>query len=360
MEEQEDPWDGDQDEHAVARFRAGLILDGRYRLDRPLGEGGMGTVWVGTQLALQREVAVKSLHIAALPQRPRLRREALALAAVHHPAIVEVYDYGETKGGLPYVVMELVRGESVAARLARLGAFSAEEAVVLALPLLEGLAVAHQAGVVHRDIKPDNVVLTAGPSSLLAKLIDFGIARLDRGADARLTADGCFVGTPAYMPPEQMRGAETDERADVWSMGTLLYQLLAGEAPFGTNDVVMVMRRVLDEPPPYPRQAVGLDGRLWGILMAALRKDPAERTPSATALREALAGWLDARGVALPRGIHASILPPSSPPSSPKSSPLEPTLIAELTPSTLNTPITPELDEAPPSFDGLIRAKLGR
>src|SRR5689334_7611400 len=98
-------------------FSPGLILDGRYRLESLLGEGGMGTVWVGSQLALQRQVAVKSLHVAAASHRTRLRREALALAAVHHPAIVEVYDYGETESGLPYVVMELVRGESVAARL---------------------------------------------------------------------------------------------------------------------------------------------------------------------------------------------------------------------------------------------------
>jgi len=210
------------DGRSAAGFRAGLVLDNRYRLERPLGEGGMGTVWVGTQLALQREVAVKSLHSTAPAQRTRLRREALALAAVHHPAIVEVYDYGETAGGMPYVVMELVRGESIAARLDRVGAFSAEDAVILVLPLLEGLAVAHRAGVVHRDIKPDNVVLTAGPSGLLAKLLDFGIARVERSVDGRLTTDGSFVGTPAYMAPEQMRGGETDERVDVWGMGTLL------------------------------------------------------------------------------------------------------------------------------------------
>ncbi len=355
MGHSEGPVHEGQDGRAAAGFHAGLILDNRYRLDRPLGEGGMGTVWVGTQLALQREVAVKSLHLADVSHRSRLRREALALAAIHHPAIVEVYDYGETTGGLPYVVMEFVRGESIAARLDRVGAFSAEEAVILLLPLLEGLAVAHRAGVVHRDIKPDNVVLTAGPSSLLAKLLDFGIARIDRSAEGRLTADGSFVGTPAYMAPEQMRGGETDERVDVWGMGTLLYQLIAGEAPFGTHDIVVVMRRVLDEPPPYPRRAVGLDGRLWGILMTALRKDPAERTTSALALREALAGWLDARGVPLPRGILSSAIPPS------ESSPLlEPTVLAEPRASSPPAPLTPQFEDAPASFDGLIRAKLGR
>jgi serine/threonine-protein kinase len=359
MGDREASWGRGQQERTASGFRPGLVLDGRYRLERPLGEGGMGTVWVGTQLALHREIAVKSLHSAASSQRERLRREALALAAVHHPAIVGVHDYGEAPGGLPYVVMELVRGESIGARLDRLGAFSAEDAVILMLPLLEGLAVAHRAGVIHRDIKPDNVVLTTGPSGLVAKLLDFGIARLDQDADARLTADGSFVGTPAYMAPEQMRGTPTDERVDVWGMGTLLYQLLAGEAPFGTNDIVLVMRRVLDEPPSYPRKSVGLDGRLWGILMAALRKDPAERTPSATALREALAGWLEARGIAQPRGISASAAP--APISGPA---LEATMLVDVGPSSAKaasvTPIASELDDTPPSFDGLIRAKLGR
>lgn len=344
-------------ERPTSGFRPGLVLDGRYRLESLLGEGGMGTVWVGHQLALQRQVAVKSLHVAAASHRTRLRREALALAAVHHPAIVEVYDYGETEGGLPYVVMELVRGESVAARLRRLGALHADEAVILVIQILDGLAVAHRAGVVHRDIKPDNVVLSSG-SSALPKLLDFGIARSEHDGATRLTMDGGFVGTPAYMAPEQMRGGVTNERVDVWGVGALLYHLLAGEAPFGVQDMLVVMRRVLEEPPSYPRNARGLDGRLWGILTAALRKDPEERTPSALALRDALAGWLESRGIALPRALTA----PSAPAPAPIS-PLEPTLLADVEPTPVTasrrTPAPPN-DDAPPSFDLLIRAKIGR
>ena len=337
-------------------FFAGLVLDGRYRLESLLGEGGMGTVWIGSQLALQRRVAVKSLRVASPSQRERLRREALALAAVHHPSIVEVHDYGETEDGLPYVVMELVEGESLAARLDRVGAFPAEEAVSLVIPLLEGLAAAHRAGVIHRDIKPDNVVLAEGRAGVAPKLLDFGIARVDSDADARLTLDGGLVGTPAYMAPEQMRNAPTDERVDVWGVGALLYHLLAGEAPFGTQELLVVMRRVLEEPPSYPRKARGLDGRLWGILTAALRKAPDERTPSALALHDALADWRDAHGAASPRAIaRGSTMPPRA------ASPLETTLLAApesaIAPTTTADP--QYMDDAPPSFDLLIRAKLG-
>jgi serine/threonine-protein kinase len=343
--------------NAASGFFAGLVLDGRYRLESLLGEGGMGTVWEGSQLALQRQVAVKTLHVAAPAFRARLRREALALAAVHHPSIVEVYDYGETQAGLPFVVMELVRGESLARRLDRLGALPAEEAVALVLPLLEGLAAAHRAGVIHRDIKPDNVVLAEGPTGVLPKLLDFGIARLENDVDARLTQVGSFIGTPAYMAPEQMRNGPTDERVDVWGVGALLYHLIAGEAPFGVQDLLLVMRRVLEDPPSYPRKARGLDGRLWGILMGALRKLPDERTPTALALRDALAGWLEARGVVAPRGIVGSgTVPPRA------TSPIDPTLPAAPAPASVPSPAVAAsaTDDAPPSFDGLIRAKLGR
>jgi len=256
----------------------------------------MGTVWVARQLTLEREVAVKLLRAPAGPQRARLKREALSLAAVHHPAVVEVYDYGETPEGTPYLVMELVRGESMGERIQREGPLAAQAAVALMLPLLDGLAAAHRAGVVHRDIKPDNVVLAVGPAGVMPKLLDFGIARLDRGTDARLTAEGGFLGTPSYMAPEQVRGAVADERADVWGVGVLLYELIAGTSPFGVEDLIVVIRRVMDEPPSFPRGARGLDGKLWGILMAALRKEPGERTASAVAFRDGLAGWLAARG----------------------------------------------------------------
>ena len=340
-----------QEERPSQPFRAGLVLDGRYRLERPLAEGGMGAVWVAQQLALERQVAVKVLHATDEAAQARLRHEALALAAVHHPAVVQVYDYGETEAGVPYAVMELVHGESLGAYLRRMGALPAEEAVALVLPLLEGLAAAHQVGIVHRDIKPDNVILAVASSGVAPKLLDFGIAR--REDVDRLTAEGSLVGTPAYMAPEQVRGGEIDERVDVWAMGVLLYQLIAGETPFAADNVFAVMRSLLDNPPPYPRRARGLNGRLWAILMAALRKDPAERTPSALALREALAGWL---------GVHE----PRAPSTPHRTAPVVVTPPAAVSHLEVTLPAAPDArgapngtQDAPVSFDPLIRAKFG-
>lgn len=342
----------------ASAFSPGLVLDGRYRLERPLAEGGMGSIWVGRQIALEREVAVKLLRAGSGALRERLRREALALAAVHHPSVVQVFDFGETADGAPYLVMELVRGEPLGARIQRAGPFSVTDAALLLLPLLEGLAAAHRAGVIHRDIKPDNVVLSAGVPGPVPKLLDFGIARLDRGADARLTADGGFLGTPAYMAPEQVRGLVADERADVWGMGVLFYEMITGRAPFGLDEVVAVIRRVVDEPPSYPRDARGLDGRLWGVLMAALRKDPAERTPSALALHEALAGWLEARGMSPSSRPSPSAVATTLPAMTPDAR-LASTLAAEGSPARAQTP-APSAPSAPPSLDALIRAKLGQ
>ena len=331
-------------------FHAGLVLDGRYRLERPLGEGGMGAVWVAYQLALQREVAVKVLHFSAESSRARLRDEALALAAVRHPAVVQVYDYGEMEGGVPYVVMELVAGEPLGAHLGRVGTLPADEAVALVLPILEGLAAAHRAGIIHRDIKPENVILAPGPTGVGPKLLDFGISRRGHAGASRLTADGSILGTPAYMAPEQVRGVEVDERADVWAVGVLLYELLAGTTPFAADNVFVVIRGVLDKTPSYPRGARGLDGRLWAILMAALRKDPADRTASAPAMRDALAGWLEARKAGpAPRAAAPAVLPVEV------SARLAPTLAAG--PGSETSLVSAE--DAPSSIDALIRAKLG-
>ena len=332
----------------TSSFEPGALLDGRYRLDRPLGDGGMGTVWVGCQVALQREVAIKTLRVTNEDLKARLRQEALALAALHHPAVVSVYDYGETADGAPFIVMELVRGESVASHLHRAGAWSATAAVQLMLPLLDGLAAAHRAGIIHRDIKPENVVLAQGFAGDEVKLIDFGIAKQAK-AEVNLTAAGGLVGTPAYMAPEQLRGVAADARSDVWSVGALLYHMIAGRMPFEAAEVWAVIHQVVSESPSYPRDARGLDGGLWRILMDAMRKDPAARTQSADAMREALARWLPVvAGAAAPSGVGW--------PRGPTPTPLAPTLEA----SQARRSVLPRLNEdSAASLDELVRTKLG-
>ncbi len=329
-------------------LRPGTVLDGRYRLEGLLGEGGMGAVWVARQLTLERDVAVKVVHAAAPEHRPLLRREALALAAVHHPAVIQVFDYGETEDGVPYVVMELLRGESLAARLAREGPLPADAAVEILLPLLDGLAAAHRAGIVHRDVKPANVLLAGDPAT--PKLLDFGIAQLAAGGAPAVTT-GNLRGTPAYMAPEQILGQPLDERVDVWGAGVMLYELVAGALPFDTGEVFSVMRRIVSDPPSFPRHARGLDGRLWSIVMGALRKKPEDRTPSARALREALEAWRSAP----PRA------PESGTPETPRPAP------AAAAPRASDAPTLPAGTAAPapsspaadtPSMDALIRAKL--
>ena len=345
----------------VTAFSRGLVLDGRYRLERPLAEGGMGSIWVGRQIALEREVAVKLLRVgSSAPLRERLRREALALAAVHHPSVVQVFDFGETADGSPYLVMELVRGEPLGARLHRAGPFAATDAAQLLLPLLEGLSVAHRAGVIHRDIKPDNVVLAPGPAGPQPKLLDFGIARIHGGESARLTADGGFLGTPAYMAPEQVKGLVADERADVWGVGAVLYEMLAGRAPFGVEDVMTVIRRVVDEPPSFPRDARGLDGRLWGVIMTALRKEPEQRYPSALAFREGLAAWLESKGITPPSNPAfqaVDTLPATASPDERLASTVE---AAAVSVSRRVQPPPLHADGGSTSLDALIRAKLGQ
>jgi serine/threonine-protein kinase len=379
MAERQRPGGEGATEPEALSFTRGLVLDGRYRLERPLAEGGMGSIWVGQQMALEREVAIKLLRVeSSAPLRARLRREALALAAVHHPSIVEVYDYGETPGGSPYLVMELVRGEPLGQRVLREGPLPVAAAVQLVVLLLEGLAAAHRAGIVHRDIKPDNIVLTSSPAGPQPKLLDFGIARIGRADAARLTTDGGFIGTPAYMAPEQVRGATADERADVWGMGAVLYELCSGQPPFGIDDVIAVLRRVMDEPPSFPRNAAGMDGKLWSILTGALRKDPAERTPSALALRDALVGWLEMRGLATRPAVEPPSAASTRAPNMPQEERLAPTLTADAPPAapaprpsaprrvpldsvdaTADTAPTTTIGD-PASFDALIRSRLGQ
>ncbi|MFC9973085.1 cellulose binding domain-containing protein [Spirillospora sp. NPDC127200] len=322
---------------ASAEPGPGTVLGGRYRLEEQVGAGGMATVWRAADLVLERAVAVK------LPRRAAggLRREAAAAAGLAHPRVTAVYDYGEAVrpdgGALPYVVMELLRGESLAARLAR-GPLPWRRAAGIGAHLAEALAAAHAAGVVHRDVKPANVFLTHGG----VKVLDFGIA-----FTARTSRSGPVWGTPAYAAPELAAGEEPAPSADVYSLGVVLREML-GDIPDGAasgvpEEVVAVCRRCLEERPearPSAAEAAAILGRAAGVPMTTPAEPPPPPpaavppeaagapphltkvlldapAPAAARRRPLLIGAAAAGSLALLGGLFALLAPDSSDPERP-------------------------------------------
>src|SRR2546421_635206 len=219
----------------------GRVLDGKYEVVAPLGEGGMGAVYLARRVLIGDEVAVKVLHAKFTGDQTlveRFRREARAAAQLHHPNVVTIHDYGEARGreGFAYIVMEFVRGESLRELLRREAKLGASRAVALMRGACAGVGAAHRRGIVHRDLKPDNIIVVPADEDDLVehvKVVDFGIAKLrDMAAEGPLTHVGAVVGTPNYMSPEQCKGEPLDARADVYSLGALLYEMLAGSPPF--------------------------------------------------------------------------------------------------------------------------------
>jgi eukaryotic-like serine/threonine-protein kinase len=233
----------------------GTVLADRYRIESVIGQGGMGTVYLAQHLSLGKSFAVKVLkavHTARPDFVARFQREAVAASQIHHPGIVNVVDFGRTPEGGFYCAMEHLPGETLAERLAARGAFPVSEAVRVARDMAKALAAAHARGIFHRDIKPENVLLVPEPEGPEAvKLVDFGIARLaDTPRDGRETGDGLILGTPQYMSPEQASGLSQDARADVYSLGVLLWELLAGRPPFRGASATHVLAAHLLEPAP--------------------------------------------------------------------------------------------------------------
>ena len=271
-----------------APLERGTTIAGRYRLDAPIAAGGMATVWRAIDTVLTRPVAVKVLHahLAADPDFvARFRREAVAAARLAHPSIVSIYD---TAADPESIVMELVEGRTLRDELDARGFLPPAEAVAVASGICEALDVAHRAGIVHRDVKPANVLLTADGR---IKVADFGIAKAagDAATDddglPDLTAVGHMVGTAKYLAPEQVSGGEVDARSDVYAVGVVLYEAVCGRPPFtGDNDLAVATAR-LQGPPPRPRSVLRtVPGRLDEIIVRALASDPDDRYPSASAM----------------------------------------------------------------------------
>ncbi|MFN8194056.1 MAG: serine/threonine-protein kinase [Nocardioidaceae bacterium] len=251
------------------------MLAGRYVLDREIGRGGMGAVWLGRDEVLGRPVAIKrigSLPGGLSPDLARAEREARLAARLNHPHVVAVFDL-VAEGDDHWLVMEYVEGASLAQRLRHLGPLSPDQAAPVIGQAADALAAAHAAGIVHRDVKPSNILVT--PEGV-AKLTDFGIARAE--ADASLTQTGLVTGSPAYLAPEVASGGGAQPPADVWSLGATLFHALEGRPPYDTDGNVMgTLYRIVHEPPPRVSDA----GWLAPLLAHTMATDPAQRWPMA-------------------------------------------------------------------------------
>jgi tetratricopeptide (TPR) repeat protein len=287
-------------------------LGPQYRLERELGRGGMGVVYRATDTALDRSVAIKVVHPELATHSSIARRflaEARTIARLRHPNIVAVHAAG-TADGLLYYVMDEIEGESLRQRLSREGRLDFEEATRITADLAAALDTAARAGVVHRDVKPENVLIEKATGR--AMLADFGIARAVAGdAAGPSTGQGVAVGTPTYMSPEQAAGEEVDGRSDLYALGVVAYEMVAGHPPFTGASRVVVSKHIAERPAPIAKVRPGTPPRLAGALMRALEKHPSERWQTGEEFRQALAGereipaatrrrgkWIAAAGVA--------------------------------------------------------------
>jgi serine/threonine-protein kinase len=273
----------------LMRDRVIVAIGDQYDVEEEIGRGGMSVVYRAIDLRLRREVAIKVLppDLAFRPDvRARFQREAEMSARLSHPHIVPIYSVDE-RDGIVYFVMGLVVGEPLGARLARLGPMPPDEARAILRAVADALAYAHSKGVVHRDIKPDNILLDAENGRPM--VTDFGIARAVE-TDSRLTVTGTAMGTPTYMSPEQAMGErDLDGRSDIYSLGVVAYQMLTGEPPFvASNTPAMLMKHVSERPRPLAERRYGLPPALCAAVDRALAKRPDERWPDAAAFRDAL------------------------------------------------------------------------
>jgi serine/threonine-protein kinase len=301
----------------------GDTVGDKYKIEAELGRGGMGTVFSARHVLTDRKVALKWM----LPDTKhdplaadRFLREARAMGRIDHPRVVGILDVG-SDGPATFLVMELLRGEPLRARMARVGPVDAATAVQIVVPALEGLAAAHRLGIVHRDLKPENLFLVPEPpKGDVTKVLDFGISKVQGehlGPVEALTQSGVTMGTPSYMSPEQVRGSrDLDSRTDVWAMGVILYELLEGRTPFRAESYGALLVAIATE--PFAPMERAQPEALREVVAKALDKDPEARFPSVEALAQALLPF-GAAGVSFhpPRAL-------SAPPGAPSARPLEP------------------------------------
>jgi eukaryotic-like serine/threonine-protein kinase len=284
----------EQRERSGVGFVEGSVVAGKYRLGRKLGTGASGVIHEAVRLADNAPVAVKLLRAAVahdMVASDRLRRESEALGLTWHPNVVEIYEYDHLPDGTAYLVMELLRGESLAARLRRTGPLTATELGPIALQVCDALGAVHAAGVIHRDVKPSNIFLStaqdgAGPERV--KVLDFGIARVE-WAETRLTNGGAPLGTPGYMSPEQETGEEIDGRSDLYGLGAVLYECFMGILPPAPASGSFSIRPGVASPLASPLEAARVPAGWLQIVRRAMAALPQERYADARTMRDAIA-----------------------------------------------------------------------
>jgi serine/threonine-protein kinase len=272
----------------------GLIIAGKYRLERPLASGGMGSVWVARHLELDIEIAIKFMgaDLASTSEgRVRFQREAKAAAFLQSPYVVSVQDYG-VDDDLPYIVMELLKGEDLEDRLRRRKRLSLQETLTILSQISKALGRAHEIGIVHRDLKPRNLFLASVHDEEIVKILDFGLAKqinpLNPGG---ATTTRQIIGSPHYMSPEQIRGAkDIDHRTDLWSLGVILFQTVTGKLPFSGEVLIDVLNKVISGPLPLASEiAPALPHGIDDFFLRAFSRDRSQRFQSAREMTEALA-----------------------------------------------------------------------
>jgi serine/threonine-protein kinase len=321
----------------------GTMLGGRYRLEERIASGGMGDVWRCVDDVLGRTVAVKIL-LSSLLEEPgfteRFRVEARTMATINHPGVVDIYDYGSDPKAGAYLVMEYVEGDALSRTLSRVGRLTPARTMALVAQAADALHAAHEIGVVHRDVKPGNLLVR--PNGTLV-LTDFGIAR-SAGA-AQLTAAGSVLGTAAYISPEQAMGEQASRLSDVYALGVVAYQCLAGRRPFeGEQPLEIAMRHVREVPPPLPPDT---PPTVRAIVERAMAKDPAARWPTASAfaaVARRAAAELAAAAPARPGGMPATAQVSGQPYRT--SNPVTPTP----TPTPTGAPVGVRTTNLPPGY----------
>lgn len=269
----------------------GKVIDGKYKVESMIGEGGMAVVYKANHMQMERTVVIKVMQETLLVNKTsieRFERECKLTAKLNHPNIVSVYDVGRINDVQPYLVMEYIKGESLADKISRQGAMPITTAANIIVQICRGLQEAHSQGIIHRDLKPENVLLqekTDRPDWV--KIVDFGISHLLQGPK-RLTKTGKMIGTPEYIAPEQLKDRAIDVRTDIYSLGIMMYELLAGRVPFESESAESVlMKHLMVEPAPLStyRDDIAENSHLHTIVHKCLNKNPDERYQSVTELR---------------------------------------------------------------------------